>query len=85
MDFALIDMTDMNSNTTPCEIRKPNGDTYPSELFGIFQYSDSEGSKPVAVVKLKDGSIGTVNVSAVKMRPATHFYRKDGTRVNMGS
>jgi len=78
-------MTEMNSKTTPCEIEMRNGDRYPSELYGIFQYSDSEGSKPVAVVKLKDGSIGTVNVSAVKMRPATHFYRKDGTRVNIGS
>lgn len=75
------DMEEVNTNTTPCEVRKFNGDTYPSELFGIFQYSDSQGSKPLAVVKLQDGRLGAVDVDAVRLTPAPYVQKKDGTRV----
>lgn len=74
-------MEEMNTRTTPCEVRKFNGDTYPSELFGIFQYSDSQGSKPIAVVKHQNGTICTVDVEAVRLIPAPYVQKKDGTRV----
>lgn len=72
---------EVNGKTTPCEVEKPNGDRYPSEFYGIFQYSDSDGSRPVAVVRLMDGRLGMVHPSSVRMRPAEYFHRKDGTRV----
>jgi hypothetical protein len=72
---------DMAHNFTLCEVEKPNGDRYPSQFYGVFQYSDSEGAKPVAVVKLMDGTLGMVRLSAVKMRPATHYYNKAGIRI----
>ena len=74
----------MSHNYTLCEVERTNGDRYPSQFYGIYQFSNSEGAKPVAVVKLMDGSLGTVNLSAVKLMPATHYYNKDGIRVKNG-
>lgn len=75
------DMEELNSKVTPCEVQRRNGDTYESELHGVFQLSEGGVSKPVAVVKLESGLLGIVDVSAVKLRPAPYVQRKDGTRL----
>ena len=67
--------------STPCEIRTRDG-SYPSVCFGFFQYKDSESSYPVAVVKLKNGHLGSVRVGCVVFDPAEYFM-KDGKRVNI--
>jgi len=67
--------------STPCEIHH-NGITYASVCFGIYQYKDSESSYPVAVVKLKNGHLGSVRVGCVVFDPAEYFM-KDGKRVNI--
>jgi len=77
-------MIDMNQNFTLCEVEKVNGDRYPSHFYGVFQHSNSEGARPVAVVKLMDGTLGTVHLSAVKLTPATHYYNKEGIRIKNG-
>lgn len=65
--------------STPCEIHF-NGTSYPSVCFGFYQYTDSENSYPVAVIKRKDGTVGTVRVSCVVLDPAEWFV-KDGKKV----
>lgn len=66
--------------STPCEIRTRDG-SYPSVCFGIYQYTDSESSHPVAVIKRKDGTLGSVHVGCVVFDPAEWFMGKDGKRV----
>jgi hypothetical protein len=65
--------------STPCEIRTRDG-SYPSVCFGFFQYTDSESSYPVAVIKRKDGTLGSVHVGCVVFDPA-EWFMKDGKRV----
>ena len=70
-------------NSIPCKVTAPNGDTYETEFFGIFQFTDSEGSYPVAVVKFRNGKLGRALLSAVEFPKPTHFHTKDGKRVEI--
>jgi hypothetical protein len=74
-------MEELSNRTTPCEVHKPNGDTYDTELYGIYQFADGDTSKPVAVVRLDSGLLGMVNLNRVKLSPVPFIRRKDGTRL----
>jgi|APGre2960657404_1045060.scaffolds.fasta_scaffold03902_2 hypothetical protein len=64
----------------PCYIIAPDG-YYESVCYGIFQYSDKDGSRPTATVMLRTGRLGNVRVEIVMMQePPKFITHKDGTR-----
>lgn len=63
-----------------CTVETRKG-SYESLFYGAFQYTDKFGSKPVAVVKLRAGNLGHVDLSAVHFDPAPYMIDKEGKRV----
>jgi hypothetical protein len=59
-----------------CEIKMKDGSTYGSFYFGTFQYKDKDNSYPVASVKLRNGSLGYVNLNSVLFDPAPYMTNK---------
>ena len=70
-------------NPMPCKVIAPNGDSYESEFFGVFQFTDKDGSGPVAVVRLRSGRLRSVELGSVEFTKPTHFHTKDGKRVEI--
>jgi len=64
-----------------CEIKMKDGSTYGSFYFGTFQYKDKDNSYPVASVKLRNGSLGYVNLNSVLFDPAPYMTNKEGKRI----
>jgi hypothetical protein len=67
----------------PCTVTAPNGDTYKTILLGMFQHSDSDGSHPLAIVKFRNGKIGSAIMSSITLDPVTHFHTSEGLKVEI--